>query len=63
MPITSVNCILTKKGGLRPIRFRKQFDARAEDEVVKACLYLTAFGVYVPYINGMRVGNHILAPG
>jgi alpha-L-rhamnosidase len=62
-PITSAERILTEKGGLRPIRFRKQFAAATEGEVVKARLYITAFGVYEAYLNGMRVGDHILAPG
>ncbi|KFY75410.1 hypothetical protein V498_09930, partial [Pseudogymnoascus sp. VKM F-4517 (FW-2822)] len=55
MPITSARRILTKKSGLRPIRFRKQFAAAVEDKVVKARLYVTALGVYEAYLNGMRV--------
>lgn len=26
-------------------------------------LYITSQGVYEPYINGKRVGDHVLAPG
>ncbi|OBT72099.1 hypothetical protein VF21_09173 [Pseudogymnoascus sp. 05NY08] len=62
-PITSAQRILTKKGGLRPIRFRKQFSVAVEDKIVKARLYITALGVYEAYLNGMRIGDHILAPG
>ena len=31
--------------------------------VKRATLYATALGVYVPCINGIRVGKNVLAPG
>jgi alpha-L-rhamnosidase len=48
-------------GALRPVLFRKSF---AIQEAIKcARLYITSQGVYEPYLNGRRVGNHLLAPG
>lgn len=41
--------------------FKKAF--AASGEVNKATLYATAMGIYVPYINGKRVGKNVLAPG
>jgi len=32
-------------------------------EVKKARLYISALGVYEPYLNGKIVGDHVLAPG
>ncbi|KAH8585791.1 bacterial alpha-L-rhamnosidase-domain-containing protein [Bisporella sp. PMI_857] len=46
-----------------PIRFRKKFSTRAENEVVKARVYITALGMYESYLNVTRVGNYILTPG
>jgi alpha-L-rhamnosidase len=40
---------------------RKEF--RLEKPVRRARLYATARGVYEMYVNGKRVGNHVLAPG
>src|SRR5579875_3676242 len=40
---------------------RKGFTVQGE--VVRARLYTTALGVYDAYINGNRVGDHVLAPG
>lgn len=34
-----------------------------DGEVAKARLYTTALGAYQAYLNGNRVGDHILAPG
>lgn len=48
---------------LHPLRFRNEFSVPNEKTVVSARLYATAFGVYEAYINGQRVGDHILAPG
>jgi alpha-L-rhamnosidase len=31
--------------------------------ITQARLYITALGVYEPYLNGQRVGDHVLAPG
>lgn len=33
------------------------------DDVVRARLYVTAHGVYLPFLNGVRVGDQQLAPG
>jgi alpha-L-rhamnosidase len=37
------------------------FEVRGE--VRRARLYATAHGIYVPFVNGRRVGDHQLAPG
>ena len=39
---------------------RKQINIKSEVE--KACVYVTALGEYELFINGQRVGNHVLAP-
>ncbi len=36
---------------------------RLKKAVKKATLYASALGVYVPYLNGARVGKGVLAPG
>jgi alpha-L-rhamnosidase len=40
---------------------RKDFDLHAQ--VKKARLYITALGVYQVYLNGVVVGDHVMAPG
>ncbi|MCU7551903.1 glycoside hydrolase family 78 protein [Chitinophagaceae bacterium LB-8] len=40
--------------------FRKEFNAPAQ--IKKATLYIAGLGLYELYINGQRVGNHVLAP-
>jgi alpha-L-rhamnosidase len=40
---------------------RRTFDVRAG--VLQARLYMTALGVYEAEINGLTVGDHVLAPG
>jgi len=40
---------------------RREFDVHAA--VTKARLYVTALGVYEAYLNGVTVGDHVLAPG
>lgn len=40
---------------------RKEFIARSP--VVRAILYITALGLYEPYVNGQRIGDEHLAPG
>ena len=40
---------------------RHEFDIRAN--VVRARLYVTALGVYETYLNGVTIGDHVLAPG
>lgn len=44
-----------------PIYFRKDF--HVPDQVNTARLYVTALGLYEAEINGIRVGDHVLAPG
>jgi len=41
--------------------FRKSFSI--SQPVKKATLTITALGIYEPYLNGERVGDHIFAPG
>ena len=40
--------------------FKKDFKA---PDMKKATLYISAMGVYAPYLNGKRVGRNVLAPG
>jgi alpha-L-rhamnosidase len=48
----------------RPILFRKAFEiASSTSKVSSARLYITALGLYEAEINGMRVGDLVLAPG
>lgn len=44
-----------------PVLFRRSF--HVAKPIKKARLYITAHGVYEPEINGVRVGDHVLAPG
>lgn len=48
-------------GALRPILFRRTFEIR--ERIRSARLYITSQGIYEPFINGERVGDHVLAPG
>ncbi len=45
----------------KPICFVR--DIRLQKPIQKATLEVTAIGVYVAYLNGMRIGDEILAPG
>lgn len=47
--------------GLRPVRFRKTFEAPAT--IGSARLYITALGLYEAFLNGTRIGEECLAPG
>ena len=40
--------------------FKKEFEL---DEVKKSTLYITSLGIYEAYINGVKVGEAVLAPG
>ena len=40
--------------------FKKEFNVNA---AIEARLYITALGIYEVYINGVKVGNAVLAPG
>jgi alpha-L-rhamnosidase len=42
---------------------RRAFAVHGEGRVVQARLYITALGVYEAYLNGVRVGDQVLAPG
>jgi alpha-L-rhamnosidase len=42
---------------------RRKFAIRGEGQVARARLYVTALGVYEAYLNGVRIGDHVLAPG
>lgn len=48
-------------GSLRPALFRKEF--KLETGVKSARLYVTAHGIYEVFLNGKKVGDHLLAPG
>lgn len=48
-------------GDARTSRLRREF--AVEGAVRSARLYASALGVYVPYVNGRRVGDEKLAPG
>lgn len=51
-------------GPLRPLRFRKAFDVSSGGgKISQARLYVTSHGVYETFINGVRVGDHAMAPG
>lgn len=50
----------------RPFRVRTKFNLPSSvttDSHSRARLYITALGVYEPYINNKRIGDEILAPG
>lgn len=40
---------------------RREFDVRAD--MKRARLYITALGVYEAYLNGERIGDHVMDPG
>ncbi|GAA1532232.1 alpha-L-rhamnosidase [Dactylosporangium maewongense] len=44
-----------------PLHLRRTFDL--DRRPVRARLYATARGVYEPWLNGVRIGDHELAPG
>lgn len=45
------------------VLFRRSFQSSSTSEISSARLYITAHGIYEVEINGMRVGDHVLAPG
>lgn len=48
----------------RPFRVRTKFDIPSSISAgSRARLYITALGVYEPYLNDRRIGDEILAPG
>ncbi|KAH8671583.1 bacterial alpha-L-rhamnosidase-domain-containing protein [Xylariales sp. PMI_506] len=50
-----------KESPHRPVLFRREF--QVSSNLLKARLYITAHGVYESEINGVPVGDHVLAPG
>ena len=50
-----------RDAGAAAVTFKKSF--RPQKPVSRAVLYASAMGVYVPYINGQKVGRGVLAPG
>ncbi|KAF5006573.1 hypothetical protein FDECE_7048 [Fusarium decemcellulare] len=46
---------------LRPVRFRRSFHVKEMPR--QARLYITAQGIYESFINGCKIGDHVLAPG
>ncbi len=50
-----------RDAGAAAYTFEKSFTATKK--VSSATLYASAMGVYVPYLNGARVGKNVLAPG
>ncbi|RDW85125.1 hypothetical protein BP6252_02715 [Coleophoma cylindrospora] len=50
-------------GPLRPVRLRKTFTIPPKRDIQKSRLYITCLGIYEAYINGVRVGDHVMAPG
>jgi len=43
------------------LHFRRSFELAGPAE--RAVLHVTALGVFVPYLNGERIGDHVLDPG
>jgi alpha-L-rhamnosidase len=60
--LIAANRNLTTHNSLRPTRFRKSF-TMSRGRGWNARLYITSYGVYEAYINGKRVGDHVLSPG
>lgn len=52
---------ITPSKSLQPALFRKSFMLKKPIE--SARLYITAYGIYEAQINGIKVGDHVLAPG
>ncbi|MFJ2813560.1 family 78 glycoside hydrolase catalytic domain [Streptomyces sp. NPDC087294] len=51
----------TSEGPLPTALLRRDFTL--DGPIARARLYITAYGVYEAEINGVRVGDHVLAPG
>ncbi len=50
-----------RDAGTAVFTYRKSFDVKKG--LLRATLYASAMGIYVPYLNGVRVGKGVLAPG
>lgn len=48
-------------GPKRPVYFREDFNVPSN--ISSARLYITSLGIYEAEINGVKVGDHVLAPG
>jgi alpha-L-rhamnosidase len=46
---------------VQPVRFRRGFQVKETPQ--QARLYITAQGLYESFINGTKIGDHVLAPG
>ncbi|KAF5593504.1 alpha-L-rhamnosidase [Fusarium subglutinans] len=46
---------------VQPVRFREEFHLKEAPQ--QARLYITAHGLYESFVNGTRIGDHVLAPG
>ncbi|KAL2829874.1 bacterial alpha-L-rhamnosidase-domain-containing protein [Aspergillus pseudoustus] len=54
----------TTRESLRPIQLQRGFDLPTNrGALLKARLYITALGVYEARLNGVRIGQDVLAPG
>ncbi|CZR56084.1 related to alfa-L-rhamnosidase [Phialocephala subalpina] len=52
---------LTPSNSLQPALFRKSFELKKP--IQSARLHITSYGIYEAQINGIKVGDHVLAPG
>jgi len=53
----------SKDRGAAVPALRRTFELPVDDDVAGARLYVTALGVYRPFLNGQRVGHDELTPG
>ena len=61
-PIFSANWIKAKRSNkFAATDFLRSFTLRGE--ITEAKLFVTAHGTFIPYLNGQRIGEDILAPG
>lgn len=42
--------------------FRKEFDVDSSRKIKNATVYIIGLGLYELYLNGTKIGNHVLAP-
>lgn len=58
----SADCPAEEEKGVSPV-FQFCRDFTIPQNTVSAHLYITALGLYVPYVNGRQAGNDALTPG
>lgn len=58
----SADCPAEEERGVSPV-FRFGRDFSVSQDTVSAHLYITAMGLYKPFINGRQAGNDVLTPG